>query len=59
MALNCKRHGKPRNQVWEERQAHGGKLQRVGCIDCREEARNAPPRPQKKGPRQVVYWKGL
>jgi hypothetical protein len=43
----CKRHKKVKDQVWSERQARGGSLNRVGCVDCKAEALNAPPRPRK------------
>jgi hypothetical protein len=46
MNNTCKKHNKPKNQVWEERQARGGSLIRVGCVDCREASENSPPRPR-------------
>ena len=45
--MNCKRHGKPRDQVIKERQEHGGTLERVGCVDCKAEAERRP-RPSKR-----------
>lgn len=42
----CKRHNKPKNRVWDERQAGGGSLNRIGCVDCELEAKNKPPRPR-------------
>jgi hypothetical protein len=44
----CKQHNKPKDQVWKERQARGGALNRIGCVDCKAEARNAPPRASKR-----------
>lgn len=48
MAPMCKKHGKPKTEVWIERQARGGALNRIGCIDCKAAARGAPPRGAKK-----------
>jgi hypothetical protein len=49
--LTCKKHGKPKDQVWPERQARGGVLMRAGCVDCKAAARGAPPRrPKPKRP---------
>lgn len=47
----CKRHNKPKEHAWKERQAGGGSLNRIGCIDCKAEARNAPPRPRPRSTR--------
>lgn len=35
---NCKRHGKPKDSVWYERQRNGGELTRIGCADCKAAA---------------------
>lgn len=40
----CKKHGKVKDQNWTERQSHGGALIRIGCVDCKNAARNQPPR---------------
>lgn len=53
----CKRHNKPKNQVWDERQAGGGMLNRIGCIDCKELAQNAPPRPRPRPPNVTPIWR--
>jgi hypothetical protein len=40
----CRRHGKPKDQVWTEPQARGGALTRVGCVDCKAAAAAQPPK---------------
>jgi hypothetical protein len=50
MGMFCKRHKKPKTENWIERQARGGGLMRIGCVDCKAEARGAPPR-DKQPPR--------
>jgi hypothetical protein len=50
MGMFCKRHKKPKTENWIERQARGGGLMRIGCVDCKAEARGAPPR-DKPAPR--------
>lgn len=47
----CKKHGKPIDQFWSERQARGGTLNRIGCAECKAAARGAPPRSKKPAER--------
>jgi hypothetical protein len=56
MSTICKRHRKPKDQNWMEKQTHGGLLMRIGCVDCKAAARGAPPRPKSAplAPRRPV-----
>jgi hypothetical protein len=31
----CKKHKRFKDQVWREKQEHGGYLTRTGCIECK------------------------
>jgi hypothetical protein len=52
----CKKHNKPKTEIWNERQARGGSLMRVGCVDCKAAARNAPPRSKKPPMNSYNPW---
>jgi hypothetical protein len=50
MGMFCKKHGKRKTEYWLEKQARGGGLMRIGCVDCKEAARGAPPRRKDPNP---------
>lgn len=46
MKMTCKKHNRLKTEMWEEKQARGGSLTRLGCPECKAESSNAPPRPR-------------
>jgi hypothetical protein len=53
----CKKHNRPKDQAWTERQEHGGMLMRVGCLECKQAALNKPPRPAKREVKVKSFWR--
>jgi hypothetical protein len=43
MSVTCKKHGKPKDQSWMEKQSHGGSIERFGCVDCRTSSAGKSP----------------
>jgi hypothetical protein len=57
MGMHCKEHGKPKDQMWHEKQIHGGTLMRFGCVDCKAAAKNQPPASGRKSQTPRLYWR--
>ena len=47
MTTQCKKHGKPRDVIYERKMPKGGVFSIVGCKDCAAEALGQEPRAKK------------
>jgi len=48
MASNCKKHGKPREVIYEKKMPNGAIFSVIGCRDCAKQAPAAKPFLTKK-----------
>lgn len=54
MAPTCKKHGKPRDVIYDRKMPSGAHFRIVGCADCAAEAREGvKPRPPRKPPTPI------